>query len=113
MLRILNFIIVPITKDFGAAIAGDPNFHVPGVMYHEPGKVRFRCPCGCDRVFSLPVRDGTEHSNETGWVLGSKFVMNEKGIGSHVPTLSPSVYDKTPGGCNSHFFIIDGSVQWC
>ncbi|WP_084004261.1 DUF6527 family protein [Cupriavidus pauculus] len=61
--------------------------------------VGFRCPCGCDRTIELLI---IPEANPR-WDL----ISDER----NRVTLSPSVWLKD--GCESHFFLRRGRIQWC
>ena len=72
--------------------------HVPdGKML---GSVMFGCPCGCGHEVYICVTDcGGDRRH---WDLTVDDEMR--------PTLSPSL--QLTGGCQSHFFIRNGKVEW-
>ncbi|WP_421738011.1 DUF6527 family protein [Caulobacter sp.] len=57
------------------------------------------CPCGCGRRLEVMLLEGVKPR----WDLR----LNPRGL----PTLHPSVWVKD--GCQSHFWLRDGLVQWC
>ena len=59
----------------------------------------FKCPCGCGNVISLPLKE----THDPHWKL--KRSVNGR------PTLYPSVWQNK--GCCSHFWVIDGKIEWC
>lgn len=59
----------------------------------------FYCPCGCGDVLEIALLYGVKPR----WELTTDC----KGR----PTLYPSIWRKT--GCQSHFWIRQGRVQWC
>jgi hypothetical protein len=72
---------------------------------HDHGLVKdvvyFMCPCGCNGAHCLPI-NGSKADNGAGWHFSQAYGM---------PTISPSIFaNKT---CQTHFFIINGMVQWC
>ena len=70
------------------------------VVYREkPFWALFRCPCGCGRVFSLPLL----RVHYPNWKVCESL--------SGRPTVYPSV--RQNNGCYSHFWIEDGKVLWC
>lgn len=81
---------------------GDTNF-LPGVVYLDsdpnepPHSAHMLCPCGCDRE---PLHLNFIHSISPRWIP-------DRETGS----LFPSVQLTT--GCRSHFWIRNGSVEWC
>jgi hypothetical protein len=61
--------------------------------------VLFRCPCGCGDLISLTL----QKSHNPHWQVSTSH--------SHRPTLYPSVWRNK--GCKSHFWVHDGSINWC
>lgn len=61
--------------------------------------VGMRCPCGCGDVIELLVIAEAKPR----WDVSA----DQKGR----PSLSPSVWRKT--GCQSHFWLRRGRVEWC
>src|SRR5271156_4058247 len=61
--------------------------------------VGMRCPCGCGRTIELLV------------IPEAKPRWDVTVDGKGCPTLSPSVWLQK--GCQSHFWLRDGRVQWC
>lgn len=57
------------------------------------------CPCGCSEIIRLCLQEGVSPS----WRL--KF--NSSGLVS----LSPSIWRTS--GCQSHFFLKNGKIEWC
>ncbi len=61
----------------------------------------FLCPCGCGLEVYLPLIPGSP--SRPRWHL---HVAEDKKV-----TLSPSILQR--GGCESHYYIVKGEVQWC
>ena len=64
----------------------------------EPWQVELICPCGCKDKIVLPVNNSTSPR----WSL--------KITEQNIPTLHPSIWRTK--GCNSHFFLRKGKVEW-
>lgn len=78
----------------------------PGCLYlvesantGEPWCVGYLCPCGCGDPYTLPLV-GT--NSRPYWDL----TVDAEGR----PTLTPSI--RHLDGCQSHYFIRNGQVQW-
>lgn len=72
------------------------------VLAREDGEdwcVGLRCPCGCGDVIELLV------------IPEAKPRWDVRVDGKSRPSLSPSVWRKT--GCQSHFWLRNGRVEWC
>lgn len=65
---------------------------------NEDWSIGFRCPCGCGRSVELLLIDEARPR----W----DYTLDPKGL----PSLHPSVWLKS--GCKSHFWIINGRVEW-
>jgi len=63
-------------------------------------RVLFICPCGCGDIVVLGLVT-SKYQFDRYWVLTEK---NNK------PSLSPSIHRRT--GCNSHFILHKGIVDW-
>ncbi len=62
-------------------------------------QVAMLCPCGCSAVIQLCVLP----DSRPGWTV----TMNS----DRTVSLSPSVWRTT--GCQSHFFLRSGRIDWC
>jgi len=64
-----------------------------------PWSAAFLCPCGCGEVIHLSLLP----DDAPRWSVS----FSRDGL----PTLSPSVWRTK--GCRSHFFLRQGSIEWC
>lgn len=60
---------------------------------------RLRCPCGCDEIILLSLSSSR----------GPRWQVSVDWLGR--PSLSPSV--RKLDGCESHFWVRGGRVDWC
>lgn len=80
-----------------------------GVLYLEradsgaPQFAHFLCPCGCGDVTSIPAQGSMTLKSRPKW----DFKEDPEGL----PTITPSVHKLD--GCESHYFIRGGKVEWC
>jgi hypothetical protein len=75
-----------------------PNrLYVLGEM--TPWAVALMCPCGCREIIQLSLLE----DDSPRWQLVS--------ASKRQPTLHPSIWRKR--GCQSHFILRNGRIQWC
>ena len=92
-----------------AADGGFPIPPPPDRAFLSKGCVVFRCPCdlGCDQPMVLLPIAGLE--DQHGYKTGARWqLQSEPG---EPLTLSPSI--QRIGGCRSHFFVVEGRINWC
>lgn len=71
-------------------VIGEPNFLWTAI---------FLCPCHCNQIIYLNLLSG----NFPFWEIEIEL--------DNIPTISPSI--RRIKGCESHFFIRRGNIQWC
>lgn len=80
-----------------------PELYLKNVMYlvdeDDPWYAAMLCPCGCGAVIRLCLQEDVSPS----WSL--KYDNNG------LMSLSPSIWRTT--GCQSHFFLKKGKIEWC
>lgn len=70
----------------------------------EPKYARFICPCGCNEVLTLPIKEKGFNYHYPTWGI---FIDDKNQI-----TISPSINVNGNGGCNAHFFVRENAIEW-